>query len=198
MGEKLGKDVSGLKKIAEITAKSFKEKFHNTEKNCLYDCISGQGEDWNDSSIRPNQIFAVSLSHTMLPHEIEKGIVDIISEELLTPYGLRTLSPADSRYTGYYRGNTKERDAAYHNGTVWPWLLGPYITAYSKVYRDNTGTKDKLRDLLKGIEGHLDNACIGSISEIFDGDNPHEPDGCVSQAWSVAEILRCYVEDIKK
>ncbi|WMW25470.1 amylo-alpha-1,6-glucosidase [Methanolobus sediminis] len=198
MGEKLGKDVAGLRKTAEITAESFMEKFHNNERNCLYDCISGYGEDWKDASIRPNQVFAVSLTHTMLPHEIEKGIVDIINEELLTPYGLRTLSPADSRYIGYYKGNTEERDAAYHTGTVWPWLLGPYITAYARVYKDKAETKDKLRDLLKGIKRHLDTVCIGSISEIFDGDNPHEPGGCISQAWSVAEIMRCYVENIKK
>jgi glycogen debranching enzyme len=134
----------------------------------------------------------------MLPFEIEKGIVNIVAEELLTPYGLRTLSPADSRYSGFYRGNTEERDAAYHNGTVWPWLLGPYITAYAKVFKDKTETREKLRDLLKGIEEHLDTVCIGSISEIFGGDMPHEPNGCVSQAWSVAEIMRSYVENIKK
>ncbi|TQD27655.1 amylo-alpha-1,6-glucosidase [Methanolobus vulcani] len=196
IGAKLGKDVSVLRKTAEITAKSFREKFHNPERNCLYDCISGNGEDWKDASIRPNQVFAVSLTHTMLPHEIEKGIVDIIAEELLTPYGLRTLSPVDSKYIGFYRGNTEERDAAYHNGTVWPWLLGPYITAYSKVYSDKAETKDKLRSLLMGIEEHLDKACIGSISEVFDGDWPHKPNGCVSQAWSIAEIMRCYAENI--
>jgi predicted glycogen debranching enzyme len=198
MGEKLGKDIAGIRKTAELTAERFRKKFHNPERNCLYDCISGHGEDWKDGSIRPNQIFAVSLTHTMLPFEIEKGIVNIVAEELLTPYGLRTLSPADSRYSGFYRGNTEERDAAYHNGTVWPWLLGPYITAYAKVFKDKTETRDKLRDLLKGIEEHLDTVCIGSISEIFDGDMPHEPNGCVSQAWSVAEVMRSYVENIKK
>ena len=198
IGEKLDKDVSGLRKTAEITSKSYRDKFHNPEKNCLYDCVSGHGEEWKDASIRPNQVFAVSLTHTMLSHEIEKGIVDTISEELLTPFGLRTLSPADSRYTGHYRGTTEEMDAAYHNGTVWPWLLGPYVTAFAKVYKDKAETKDKLKGLLKGIEEHLDSACIGSISEIFDGNWPHEPNGCISQAWSVAEILRCYVEDIEK
>jgi glycogen debranching enzyme len=196
MGEKLGRDVSGLRTTAGITAESFREKFHYIEKNCLYDCISGHGENWKDASIRPNQVFAVSLTHTMLPYELEKGIVDIVTEELLTPFGLRTLSPADSRYTGFYRGTTEERDAAYHNGTVWPWLLGPYITAYARVYKDRTETKDKLRDLLRDIEEHLDEACIGGISEVFDGNWPHKPNGCVSQAWSVAEIIRCYVESI--
>ncbi|WP_321431185.1 amylo-alpha-1,6-glucosidase [uncultured Methanolobus sp.] len=198
MGEGLGKNMAGLRETAELTSENFRKKFHNPEGNCLYDCISGHGEDWKDDSIRPNQIFAVSLTHTMLPSEIEKGIVNIVAEELLTPFGLRTLSPADSRYSGFYRGNTEERDAAYHNGTVWPWLLGPYVTAYSKIFKDKTETRAKLRDLLKGIENHLDTVCIGSISEIFDGDMPHEPNGCVSQAWSVAEIMRCYVENIKK
>ena len=196
MGEKLGKDVSGLRNNAKLTAESFRKKFHNPEKNCLYDCISGHDEDWKDASVRPNQVFAVSLTHTMLPEKIEKGIIDIITEELLTPYGLRTLSPADSRYRGTYHGNTEERDEAYHNGTVWPWLLGPYVTAHSKVYGNDPEKKNELRKLLKGLEDHMDEACIGSISEIFDGDEPHEADGCISQAWSVAEILRCYVEDV--
>jgi predicted glycogen debranching enzyme len=197
MGEKLGKDVSYIRNTADNVAESFRDKFYNPQKNCLYDCVSGHGEDWKDDSIRPNQVFAVSLTHTMLPPETEKGIVDIITEELLTPFGLRTLSPADSRYKGFYRGNTEQRDAAYHNGTVWPWLLGPYITAYARAYKDKAGTRDELRSLLKGIEEHLDAACIGTISEIFDGNDPHEPNGCVSQAWSVAEIMRSYIENIK-
>ncbi|MBP1910627.1 amylo-alpha-1,6-glucosidase [Methanolobus bombayensis] len=196
MGEKLGKDVSGLRNSAKMTSESFREKFHNPELNCLYDCISGHGEDWKDASIRPNQIFAVSLEHTMLPLEIEKGIINVVTEELLTPYGLRTLAPSDNKYIGLYRGNTEERDSAYHNGTVWPWLLGSYVTAYARVFKDNPETKTKLRDLMKGLEEHMDESCIGTISEIFDGNYPYESNGCISQAWSVAEILRCYVEDI--
>ncbi|WMW23278.1 amylo-alpha-1,6-glucosidase [Methanolobus mangrovi] len=197
IGKQLGKDVYGFQEIAGLTKSSFNEKFWNDEKNCLYDCISVFGErSEKDASIRPNQILAVSLPHTMLSHEMEKAIVDKVTEDLLTPYGLRTLSPYDSRYAGQYKGNPETRDAVYHNGTVWPWLLGPYITAYAKVYRNMPDLKDKLRAFLYMIEKHMDEACIGTISEVFDGDMPHSPGGCVSQAWSVAEIMRCYVEDI--
>ncbi len=197
MGKELDRDISGYHELAELTKKSFRTKFWNHEKECLFDCLSGSGhENERDASVRPNQIFAVSLPNTMLSPDSEKCIVDIVTEELLTPYGLRTLSPHDPAYIGTYGGDTETRDAAYHNGTVWPWLMGPYVTAYSKVYRNTPGIKRKLSDLLKGIEKHMDEACIGTISEVFDGDMPHEAGGCVSQAWSVAEVLRCYYENI--
>ncbi|WP_342304690.1 amylo-alpha-1,6-glucosidase [Methanolobus sp. ZRKC5] len=197
IGKRLGIDVSAYNEIAALTKKSFREKFWNDENNCLYDCISDLGNiTEKDASVRPNQILAVSLPHTMLSHEMEKGIVDVTTEELLTPYGLRTLSPHDIRYSGLYRGNPEDRDAVYHNGTVWPWLLGPYVTAYAKVYKNMPDLKDKLVGFLHSIEKHMDEACVDTISEVFDGDMPHEPGGCVSQAWSVAEIIRCYAENI--
>ncbi|WP_292466448.1 amylo-alpha-1,6-glucosidase [Methanolobus sp.] len=197
IGEHLGMDTSMFLEIAGLTKESYREKFWNKENDCIYDCISGSAEEhWKDASIRPNQIFAVSLPNTMLSHEMEKSIVDVVTKELLTPYGLRTLSPLDSKYKGKYEGNTETRDSAYHNGTVWPWLLGPYITAYRKVYQDIPGLKDNLKTFLNGIKEHIDEAGIGSISEVFDGDKPHNPGGCVSQAWSVAEITRSYIEDI--
>ncbi|WP_094226476.1 amylo-alpha-1,6-glucosidase [Methanolobus psychrotolerans] len=197
IGGKLGRDVSGYQEIAGLTKDSFREKFWNYDKNCLYDCLPYLGEKYGtDASIRPNQIFAVSLPHTMLSSEMEKDIVDVVTEELLTPYGLRTLSPHDNRYKGQYRGNTEMRDSAYHNGTVWPWMLGPYITAYAKTYTNMPELKEKLRTFLHMIEKHMDESCIGTISEVFDGDMPYNPGGCASQAWSVAEVMRCYVEDI--
>ncbi len=197
IGKHLEMDVSGYHEIAALAKRSFTEKFWNDEKSCLYDCISGFGDSSEkDAAIRPNQIFAVSLPHTVLSHEMEKGIVDVITEELLTPYGLRTLSPDDSRYAGLYKGNPETRDAVYHNGTVWTWLLGSYVTAYAKVYKNLPDLENRLRAFLHMIEKHLDEACIGTISEVFDGDMPYNPGGCVSQAWSVAEITRCYVEDI--
>lgn len=197
MGEMLDRDVSGLYELAERSAENYPEKFWNDDSKCLYDCISKSGEgEWKDASVRPNQIFAVSLPHTILGHGMEKSILDVVSEKLLTPCGLRTLSPDDARYRGKYEGNTVERDTAYHNGTVWPWLLGPYITAYRKVYHDAPDLQDRLRGFLRGIESHMDDAGLNTISEVFDGDIPHKPGGCISQAWSVAEITRCYIENI--
>jgi predicted glycogen debranching enzyme len=199
MGESIGIDVSALRKDAKLVKKNFREQFWNDKKKCLYDCIPGSGEVWDrekDGSVRPNQILAVFLPHTMLSAYMEKNIIDVVTEELLTPYGLRTLSPFDKRYKGSYAGNPEERDCAYHNGTVWPWLLGPYVTACRKVCRDTPELKERLRSLLHMIEEHMDEACIGTISEVFDGDMPHRSGGCVSQAWSVAEIMRCYAEDI--
>jgi glycogen debranching enzyme len=132
----------------------------------------------------------------MLPLKLEKSILSVVREELLTPYGLRTLSPSDPVYMGTYGGNTESRDMAYHNGTVWPWLLGPYITSYIKVNGYSKKSRREMMVLLEPLEEHLVEAGIGTISEVFDGDAPHTPGGCISQAWSVAEILRACVEDI--
>ena len=203
MGEKLGRDTSTFLETARMAKSSFIEKFWNEDRNCLYDCICGPGNsngighaDQKDASVRPNQILAVSLPFTMLPLANEKSIVEVVKEELLTPYGLRTLSPSDPGYIGIYRGSMESRDTAYHNGTAWPWLLGPYITAYIKVNGNSKKSREEMKDLLEGLRGHLDEAGIGTISEVFDGDAPHTPGGCISQAWSVGEILRACVEDI--
>ncbi|WP_406657797.1 amylo-alpha-1,6-glucosidase [Methanolobus sp. ZRKC2] len=198
IGQQLGKDTSGFSEIAEIAKVSFNEKFWNKEKSCLYDTIPGHGNEneEKDDSVRPNQIFAVSLPFTMLPRKMEKSIVDVITRELLTPYGLRTLSPSDPNYIGNYQGDTLHKDRAYHNGTVWPWLLGPYITAYTKINEYSKNSREDMELLLNALKKHLDEAGIGTISEVFDGNAPHRPGGCISQAWSVAEISRVLAEDI--
>ncbi|NYT19034.1 MAG: glycogen debranching protein [Methanosarcinales archaeon] len=198
LGQVIGADTKQYPEISHLVKKNFVETFWNPVEKCLYDCVSVSGDMSvrKDASIRPNQIFAVSLPYTMLDHGKEKMIVEKVEGELLTPYGLRTLSPGDSRYTGRYRGNRDSRDRAYHNGTVWPWLIGPFVTAYTKVHNKDPSSLEYCRQLLLNFEAHLDEAGIGTISEIFDGDSPHRPGGCISQAWSVAEVLRAYVEDV--
>ncbi|MGA2310116.1 MAG: amylo-alpha-1,6-glucosidase [Candidatus Bathyarchaeia archaeon] len=181
--------------MAEKTRKSFAEKFWNVRKGCLYDVEGGQEPD---DSLRPNQILAVALDFNMLDDARNQKVVDLVQRELWTPYGLRTLGRDDSRYVGVYAGDRRSRDNAYHNGTVWPWLLGPFITAFLKTTgyvesgREYT-LKNFLTPLLaeKVLEGGL-----GTLSEVFDGDPPHTSRGCISQAWSVAEPLRAYVEDV--
>ncbi|MDW7733094.1 MAG: amylo-alpha-1,6-glucosidase [Methanolobus sp.] len=196
MGGSIGKETGELQEIAGTAKDNFEEKFLNEEKGCLYDLISGPGYTGKDASVRPNQVLAVSLPFTMLSRSTERSIMKVVTEELLTPYGLRTLSPYDIRYIGTYRGDLLSRDTAYHNGTVWPWLLGPYITAYLKVNDHSPESRSYARMLLKGLERQLDEAGVGTISEVFDGNPPHRPGGCISQSWSVAEISRVLVEDI--
>ena len=120
-----------------------------------------------------------------------------VLEHLLTPVGLRSLAPSDPQYRGRYQGGRVERDGAYHQGTVWPWLIGPFITAYIKVNGASAAARRQASDWLLPLRDHLSDAGLGHISEIFDGDAPHHPAGCVAQAWSVAEVLRAYVEDVK-
>ena len=154
------------------------------------------GNQVKDPAIRPNQIFAVSLPYTMLSPEKEKAIVDRVEKDLLTPFGLRTLSDDHPLYKGQYRGDAITRDTAYHNGTAWPWLLGAYVKAYWKVHKYSESSFEDMRALLQGFDTHLETAGIGTISEVFDGDYPHSPGGTIAQAWSVAEIFRAYVEDV--
>jgi predicted glycogen debranching enzyme len=168
--------------FAEFAAANFESAFWNETEQCLYDVISGKEKD---ASVRPNQIFAVSLPYTMLSPEHAQKVVEKVRDELLTPVGLRSLSPNDERYVPVYTGSPLERDGSYHQGTVWGWLIGPYITAQQKVFG-----KQDVAGLLKGFESHMSEAGLGTISEIFDGDAPHKPRGCIAQAWSVAEILR--------
>ena len=144
----------------------------------------------DDNTFRPNQIFAISLRHEVLRKELWKPVIDIVEKKLFTPYGLRTLDPANKNYHGKYEGNRWNRDAAYHQGLVWPWLLGPFLNGWKKVYDD----PNKAREFLASIEIHLKEEGIGSVSEIFDGDSPYHPRGCIAQAWSVAEILRCFMD----
>jgi predicted glycogen debranching enzyme len=179
--------------MASQIRESFNRIFWNSAGQCLYDVVS---DGRPDASIRPNQVFAVSLHHSMLPTDRARAVVETVERELLTPVGLRTLNQADPRYRASYTGNQYSRDSAYHQGTAWPWLLGPFISAYVRVNGGREESRLRARDLLRGIERHLTEAGLGQISEIFDGDTPHHPRGCFAQAWSVAEILRALCEDI--
>ena len=178
--------------MADRARQAFQGLFWNEPAGCLYDVISPQGPD---GSIRPNQIVAVSLPYSMLDEEKSRRVVEVVEWELLTPYGLRTLSPRDPQYRGRYEGDPRSRDSAYHQGTVWPWLVGPFLTAYVKVHGDMPEVRDRVDRFLQPLREHLWQAGLGQISEVFDGDAPHRPGGCIAQAWSVAEVLRTYVED---
>ncbi len=155
----------------------------------MYDFIYPDGTP--DAAIRPNQIFAVSLAFTCLPLDMANNVVNIVKDQLLTPFGLRSLSPLDSRYRGWYGGDQFSRDSAYHQGTVWGWLIGPFVEAFLKVNDYSECSRRQAKEYLNPLIEHArSGGCIGSISEIFDGDFPHRPRGCVAQAWSVAEALR--------
>ncbi len=154
----------------------------------LYDVLGEQP----DARLRPNQILAVSLPHSPLDAAQAKSVVEVVTQQLLTPYGLRTLAPNDPAYCGHYGGNTWERDGAYHQGTVWGWLIGPYVDAYLRVNGHSRQAKETCRAILQPLLAHVMDAGVGSISEIFDGDPPHAPKGTISQAWSVAEVLRAW------
>jgi len=180
--------------MAAMANWAFNRLFWNEKDNCLYDVVS---DGPPDASIRPNQIFAVSLPFTMLSPDRSRSVVEKVREHLLTPYGLRTLAPSDPQYRGRYTGGPVERDGAYHQGTVWPWLIGPFITAYVKVNGASDAARKQASEWLEPLKDHLSDAALGHISEIFDGDAPQRPAGCVAQAWSVGEVLRAYVEDVK-
>ena len=179
--------------MASRATQSFNELFWNQVDGCLYDVV--QGED-RDSSIRPNQILAVSLPFPILAHDKTRGVVEVVERELLTPVGLRSLSPRDPQYRPTYEGGPLSRDGAYHQGTVWPWLLGPFITAYLRVHAHRPEARERATGWLRGFATHLEDAGLGQISEIFDAEPPHRPRGCVAQAWSVAELLRVAVEEV--
>ena len=182
----LQEDLEGARRFDNLASRarvSFNERFWYSEGQHLYDVV-----DANDASLRPNQIFAVSLDFPVLDEARWKRVVDVVSDALLTPYGLRSLSKDNPDYKPAYDGDLRARDAAYHQGTVWAWLIGPFIDAWLKVHP--TDTAGALR-LLDGFKPHLAQACIGTISEIFDAEPPYHPRGCAAQAWSVAEVLRC-------
>ena len=189
-------DEAGQKRyrnMATLASWSFNRQFWNEQAGCLFDVTNGA---LPDPSIRPNQIFAVSLKHSMLSAEHAISVVEKVREHLLTPYGLRSLSSSDPQYRGRYTGGPAERDGAYHQGTVWPWLMGPFITAYIKVNGDSAAARRQATEWLAPLKNHLADAGLGNVSEIFDGDTPQRPCGCIAQAWSVAEILRALVEDV--
>jgi predicted glycogen debranching enzyme len=180
--------------MAALTKWSFNRLLWNENGGYLYDVVNGGPPD---ASIRPNQILAVSLPHTMLIPERARLVVATVQENLLTPYGLRSLAPTDPQYRGRYEGDGATRDSAYHQGTVWPWLMGPFITAYIKVHEGAASARQQAEKWLAALPEHLSDAGLGHISEIFDGKAPQRPVGCVAQAWSVAEILRALVEDVR-
>jgi predicted glycogen debranching enzyme len=164
-------------------------KFWNAERNCCFDLLDSPGVG-DDSTLRPNQIFAVSLNAELLPAEQQKAVVDVCASQLLTPFGLRSLAPHEPGYTGGYSGGPRQRDAAYHQGTVWGWLLGPFALAHYRVYKD----RDAARQFLEQLSGSIDSYGLGTLAEIFDGDAPHHPRGCIAQAWTVGELLRAWKE----
>ena len=172
---------------AERCCTSFLRLFPNETGGGLVDCVDGARRDL---SVRPNQLFAASLHHSMAPKPLARSVLATVEEHLLTPYGLRTLSPKDPAYRGRYEGGPGERDSAYHQGTVWPWLLGAYATAFRRVNGEGPMTTKAIRDLLAPLSDFLLGDGLGQIPEIFDGDAPQRPRGCVAQAWSAAEILR--------
>ncbi len=176
---------------AEAARGSFVEKFWNASRKCLFDVVNGADRD---PSIRPNQVFAVSLPHPLLSPEQASSVIDVVQRELLTPYGLRTLERSDPQYRGTYGGDPLSRDSAYHQGTVWPWLIGPFLTAYLKVHSHSPAALQQAKAWLATFEQHLRETGLGQVSEVFSGDPPHLPGGCIAQAWSVAELLRATVE----
>jgi predicted glycogen debranching enzyme len=185
-------DAQNYSALADLAQHSFNELFWNEKAACLYDVVLG---DQKDGSMRPNQILAVSLTHSMLSKERAIAVVKAVERDLFTPYGLRSLSPSDSRYRGHYKGDSTARDSSYHQGPVWAWLLGPFVDAYLKVNGNGRKVQAQVRTWLQTFCSHLTEAGLGHVSEIFDGDSPHRPRGCFAQAWSVAEILRAVVEN---
>ena len=162
-------------------------------KKCLFDVV-----DINDDKVRPNQIWAVSLPYTMLDADKEKMVVETVYEELYTCYGLRSLSFRDEEYKASYIGPLEERDGAYHMGTSWAFPMGGFITAYCKVNDYSKEAKEEALAMCETFADHMNDGCLGGIAEVFDGTNTCTGNGCYSQAWSVGEILRAYVEDVMK
>lgn len=192
--EKFDEDASAYRTRANQVKESFNAKFWDSSNQCLFDVVDG---DEPDDHIRPNQIYAVSLPFSLLPEEQEKAVVALVEKELFVGCGLRSLAPDHPDYHGIYCGALAKRDAAYHQGTAWGFLLGGFFSAYMKVNHHSSSAAQNAIRMLEPVRKHLsDSGCIGSISEIFDGDAPHNPRGCYAQAWSVGEVLRCYCEDI--
>src|SRR5581483_5423078 len=184
-------DEANAARMQQYAAKaraSFNQRFWNEEGQYLYDVV-----DPNDPACRPNQIFAISLDHPVLNESRWKRVIGVVEERLLTPYGLRSLSRDHPDYKKAYDGDLRARDAAYHQGTVWGWLIGPFIDAWRKVHPGEEASR-----FLAAFPKHMEEACIGTIAEIFDAEPPYHPRGCAAQAWSVAEVLRCAGESVTR
>jgi len=180
---------SRVAEAAKKAQESFNKRFWSSQSKFLLDVVDGPSGD--DPACRPNQLLAISLKHAVLDPAHWKSVVEVASSQLLTPFGLRSLSPEHKDYKPKYDGDLRSRDAAYHQGTVWAWLIGPFIDAWLKVHPEEPG---RAKEFLKGFASHLNEACVGSISEVFDAEAPYTPRGCIAQAWSVAEVLRLAVE----
>lgn len=186
-GDRAGAENAGRQ--AERAFASFNRRFWYPAGEHLYDVVdTPDGRD--DAAFRPNQLFAISLPHPVLAPERWAPVVDAVADRLLTPVGLRSLDPAHPDFKPNYHGDLRTRDAAYHQGTVWSWLVGPFVDAFLKVHPDR---RHQARTVLRGLEAHLGEACVGSVSEVFDADAPFTPRGCAAQAWGVAELLRAWM-----
>ncbi len=196
LAEKFGEGAyaADCRKARARAVTSFRTRFWYEGGQYLYDTIDGPEGD--DLSLRPNQVYAISLCDDLLTNEQARQVLQLVKDQLLTPVGLRTLSPNDGQYRPRYEGGPRERDSAYHQGTVWPFLLGSFVTAWLSTFGRTSTVKREARVFLKGVEASLGEACLGHVSEIFDGDSPHAPRGCPAQAWSLAELLRAMVEDL--
>jgi predicted glycogen debranching enzyme len=184
-------EADALAELAARTEKFFNERFWNADTGCLYDVVDAfDGAERNDPAIRPNQVLAIALTHPVLARDRWAAVMQVVEAQLVTPVGLRSLSRRHPDYKPRYYGDLRSRDAAYHQGTVWAWLVGPFIDAWIKVH---PGDRAGARRFLEGFAPHLDEACVGAISEVFDAEAPFTPRGCIAQAWSVAEVLRCFV-----
>jgi predicted glycogen debranching enzyme len=177
-----------MRELSERVLASFNKRFWNPATGHLFDFVDGEHGD--DPSNRPNQLFAISLPSPVLDQARWRPVLEAVERELVTPVGLRSLSPSHADYKRTYRGDLLARDAAYHQGTVWSWLIGPYIDALLRVRPDDLAAAHHATDALLA---HLTDHCIGNISEVFDAEPPFVAGGCVAQAWSVAELLRCLV-----
>ena len=174
--------------MAERAQQSFNRRFWNEATGHLFDVVDGEHGD--DPALRPNQLFAISLPHAVLDQRRWAPVLASVERDLLTPVGLRSLSPRNPDFKPSYRGDLLARDAAYHQGTVWSWLIGPYIDTLLRVRPNDL---DAARAALTGLIEQIGSTCIGEISEVFDADPPYLAGGCIAQAWSVAELLRCIV-----
>jgi predicted glycogen debranching enzyme len=184
----IGRPANRFDDLAQQARSGF-ARFWNQEKQFCFDVLDGpKGSGDNDASLRPNQIFAVSLPESALTPDQQRAVVDVCGHELLTSFGLRSLGPGEPGYKGSYTGKPLERDAAYHQGTVWGWLLGPFALAHLRVYR----APETAASLLTPMLNHIAGAGLGTLGEIFEGDAPFAPKGCIAQAWTVGETLRAW------
>jgi len=173
--------------LAEKVKASFLALFWNEKDGCLYDRVE---DNFQDPTLRPNQLLALSLPHPLLTGDRAVSALTMVRKELCTTFGFRTLSQGSAQYEGLYRGDMMSREGATHQGTVWPWLIGPYADALRNVYGTTEAVKREMQQMIMPFIAHLQQVGLGTVSEMFDGDPPHEARGCVARAWSVAEILR--------